>query len=222
MAVGLVKGLVMDTSSRSRLVPTLYLSDWRTFRGLTQRQLAERSGVALTSINEIETGKRTPRSSTLKRLATALQTEEWNLYNPARSSNGIMLEVEQIIERLGKAVMEISIQGPHGGSFADGLAGWKAMQDENATDIQGWAEEAIVFLIPLWLRLRQLESESVPKVDAQHDALIMSHALQYRIREWESRGVPSDVAEALLRAQIRAINMAAADANGDHDLIPAS
>jgi transcriptional regulator with XRE-family HTH domain len=198
---------------------TLYLTDWRLFRNMTQRELAERSGVALTSINEIETGKRQPRPSTLRRLASALQTEDWNLSSPAHSSYGIVPEAARTIERLGKAAREISIQGNHGGRLADALddlgEGWGG----HTSQLQDWAEEALVLLIPFWLRLRQLDTAAAPRADAQQAALNLSGAMPWRIQELKSRGMPPDVAEALLRAEVRAITMGAADPNGGHDAI---
>lgn len=44
----------------------------RKERGLTQSDLADRSGVAFRSIQDIELGKRTPRADTIEMLAQAL------------------------------------------------------------------------------------------------------------------------------------------------------
>ncbi len=44
----------------------------RKKKGLSLRQLAEKSGVAFGAINRIELGKTTPRLETLERLAKAL------------------------------------------------------------------------------------------------------------------------------------------------------
>lgn len=44
----------------------------RTRLGLTQEQVAERSGVHATEVSRIEAGKRDPQVSTLVRLAKAL------------------------------------------------------------------------------------------------------------------------------------------------------
>jgi transcriptional regulator with XRE-family HTH domain len=41
--------------------------------GLTQEQVAERSGVHATEVSRIEGGKRDPKVSTLERLATAVE-----------------------------------------------------------------------------------------------------------------------------------------------------
>jgi DNA-binding XRE family transcriptional regulator len=45
---------------------------WRKHRGLTQHQLAKKTGVAKGYISQIENGKRTPSISVLKAIAAAL------------------------------------------------------------------------------------------------------------------------------------------------------
>jgi transcriptional regulator with XRE-family HTH domain len=49
------------------------LRDARKRLGLTQEQVAERSGVHATEVSRIEGGKRDPKVSTLERLAVALE-----------------------------------------------------------------------------------------------------------------------------------------------------
>lgn len=49
------------------------LRDARKRLGLTQEQVAERSGVHPTEVSRIEAGKRDPRVSTLLRLAEAVE-----------------------------------------------------------------------------------------------------------------------------------------------------
>ena len=48
------------------------LRQWREQRLLTQAELAQRSGVAETTINRIENGRHEPRFSTIRKLAAAL------------------------------------------------------------------------------------------------------------------------------------------------------
>ncbi len=77
----------------------LRIAGWREYRNMTQRELAQHSGVALTTINEIETGKRRPRPSTLRRIASALSTDDWNLYkHPKDSMGGAIPEAAMAIE----------------------------------------------------------------------------------------------------------------------------
>jgi transcriptional regulator with XRE-family HTH domain len=47
--------------------------------GLTQEDVAERSGVHSTEVSRIEAGKRDPRVSTLRRLAKAVEVEPGQL-----------------------------------------------------------------------------------------------------------------------------------------------
>lgn len=51
----------------------------RTRLGLTQEQVAERSGVHATEVSRIEAGKRDPQVSTLVRLAKAVDVEPGEL-----------------------------------------------------------------------------------------------------------------------------------------------
>lgn len=51
----------------------------REAQGLTQEQVAERSGVHATEVSRIEAGKRDPKVSTLLRLAAALETSPGSL-----------------------------------------------------------------------------------------------------------------------------------------------
>lgn len=55
------------------------LRDARKRLGLTQEEVAERSGVHPTEISRIESGKRDPRASTLRRLARALEVRPGEL-----------------------------------------------------------------------------------------------------------------------------------------------
>ncbi len=47
----------------------------RRSKGLTQQELAKQSGVSQYTITEVETGRREPRPSTLRKLAEALDVE---------------------------------------------------------------------------------------------------------------------------------------------------
>lgn len=63
-----------------------YLKYWRTRRGLTQQELADRAGYHLNSINRWEKGHRDPRSGDIKKLCRALDVNETELMSgPART-----------------------------------------------------------------------------------------------------------------------------------------
>lgn len=51
------------------------LKVWREYRGMTLASLAEVCGVSAPAISQIETGKREPSASLLKRLAAALSCD---------------------------------------------------------------------------------------------------------------------------------------------------
>jgi transcriptional regulator with XRE-family HTH domain len=55
------------------------LREARIRLGLTQEQVAQRSGVHATEVSRIEAGKRDPQVSTLRRLAEAVQVKPGEL-----------------------------------------------------------------------------------------------------------------------------------------------
>ena len=67
----------MIERSRSTPLPALAAHRWR--RGLTQRQLAELSGVAHTTVQRLETLRRGAYPQTLRKLALALRVEPEDL-----------------------------------------------------------------------------------------------------------------------------------------------
>jgi HTH-type transcriptional regulator, competence development regulator len=62
------------------------LAELRERRALTLRELAEMSGVAADTINQIELGHRKPRPSTLRKLARALEVNVEELMPPKASA----------------------------------------------------------------------------------------------------------------------------------------
>jgi transcriptional regulator with XRE-family HTH domain len=52
----------------------LRLKEWRESRGFSQRELARNAGLALSTINELETGKREPNWKTMRKLGAAFDT----------------------------------------------------------------------------------------------------------------------------------------------------
>ena len=73
----------MGTRVKSRLKSPQkrrhFIKEWRKHRGLTQEQLAERIGVAVSTISQIETMKQGYSQPTLEALADALQCEPADL-----------------------------------------------------------------------------------------------------------------------------------------------
>jgi len=71
----------MGTRVKSRLKPRRrhFIKEWRKFRGLTQEQLAERVGVAISSISQLETMKQGYSQPTLEAIADALNCEPADL-----------------------------------------------------------------------------------------------------------------------------------------------
>lgn len=57
--------------------------------GWTVRELAQRAGIAASSVTDMELGSRTPRTDTVERLAAALKVERcWLAYGDGRAPEG--------------------------------------------------------------------------------------------------------------------------------------
>ena len=69
------KGLLVDLESRLNLEVGRRLRERRTGGGLTLKQLANRTGLSVSLISQIELGKSAASMSTLHKLATALQVQ---------------------------------------------------------------------------------------------------------------------------------------------------
>lgn len=65
-----------------------HLAAWRQFRGLTQRQLAEKSGVTRENIAYLETRPQPPTPQTVRKLAAALECEPHELFFSPLESGG--------------------------------------------------------------------------------------------------------------------------------------
>ena|GEM_PF-2149809 len=71
---------------------TIMLKEWRTYRGLSQYKLSERSGVDRNTIIALEAGKQPPRTGTMARLAAALDARPYELVAapPVLDRNAVM------------------------------------------------------------------------------------------------------------------------------------
>ena len=69
------KGLLVDLETRLNQVVGQRLRDRRTAEGLTLKQLANRTGLSVSLISQIELGKSAASMSTLHKLSTALQVK---------------------------------------------------------------------------------------------------------------------------------------------------
>lgn len=168
-----------------------YVTQWRVARNLTQRELAARTGLALSTINEIETGKRTPRPATLRRLASALETEDCNLYNHPGDSYSIVPDAVRLIARIGELERSISLSGNDG----KGLANFYAAEAVDIEDADGWhqaeqlrddAAEGVTLLIDFWEQLGGLLRDYAPTPEAR--ALAESGRV-YQLGEWRRMGM---------------------------------
>jgi transcriptional regulator with XRE-family HTH domain len=77
----------------------------RKERGWSQRELSKRAGVNAATVNHAETGKRTPETHTLQKLAKALDVDISDLLGATRSQDGLVTFIEQQI-KLATQVIE--------------------------------------------------------------------------------------------------------------------
>lgn len=82
MAVNIVgfQNLSMaQTKQRPRQRRRIFLKEWRKFRGLTQEQLAEKVGMVVSNISQLEQGRQGYSKEGLEALAGALNCEPGHL-----------------------------------------------------------------------------------------------------------------------------------------------
>jgi transcriptional regulator with XRE-family HTH domain len=168
-----------------------YIAQWRAARNLTQRELAARTGLSLTTINEIETGKRKPRPTTLRRLASALETEDWNLYNHPGDSSGGLPDAVRLIARVGELGRSITL----GGNDGKDLANCYTAEAVELADADGWhraehlrsdAAEGITLLVDFWEQLSVLLRDAAPTPEAR---ALAESARAYQLAEWRRMGI---------------------------------
>lgn len=78
-----------------------HLAAWRESARLTQRALAKRAELAVTTVNEIETGKRQPNWKTLRKLSDVYEVSVASLLKPPPPSDAI--EGERVLYHLMRA-----------------------------------------------------------------------------------------------------------------------
>lgn len=76
------RGALLTARPMDVLEGVHHLAAWRESAWLTQRELAKRAGLAVTTVNEIETGKRQPNWKTLRKLAEVYEVAVVSLLKP--------------------------------------------------------------------------------------------------------------------------------------------
>lgn len=167
------------------------LARWRKVRGLTQRDLAKKAGVALTTINEIETGKRTPRPATLRQIAGALQLQDWELHNDPSDEDEAVIQVLRAVNQLDNAFTSAQIDGLDGRGFAHRYRYFLDLhggeyEGDNGLDV--WTAlggTVLASLFGFWQELgRLLEEQADDQTRAE-----MQFALSHWLPEMECAGV---------------------------------
>lgn len=79
--------------------PVYFFRAWRKFRGLTQEQVAERVGMAASSISQLETGKQGFTDKTLADFAVALNCDPGDLLSRDPNVEGAVVDLLRLIRR---------------------------------------------------------------------------------------------------------------------------
>lgn len=79
----------LDQSRRNRH----YVREWRKYRHLTQEQLADRLGVATSTISQLETGKQGYSQAILEALADALSCQPADLLRRDPNKEGEIVDL---------------------------------------------------------------------------------------------------------------------------------
>lgn len=80
------------------------IKSFRNLKEITQKQLAELTGISETSIKKYETGKRNPKTEQIKKIASALETDENLFYDidllnlPLVTTGDVMAVLFQLFE----------------------------------------------------------------------------------------------------------------------------
>ena len=121
---------------------TTHLNEWRRWAGLSQRELAEKAGVAATTVNEVETGKRQPRPATLRKLAAAFDVDPRALSRPPDAPDVGVARIREAHDRLLAALNDANL------TPAKIAQGWVALEDggndkagfvwDEVREVRGW------------------------------------------------------------------------------------
>lgn len=168
-----------------------YIAQWRAVRGLTQRELAAQTGMALSTINQIETGKSKPQPTTLRRLARALGIEIWRLYSYPGDSYSVVPDAAPLIARLGELARAAALDGKDG----NGLAAIYVSETVDVADADGWhraeqlradAAAGITLLLGFWEELGRILLEHAPMPEAR---ALAESGRAYQLAEWRRLGM---------------------------------
>ena len=84
---------------------TFYFRAWRKHRNLTQEQLAERVGMSVSSVSQIETGAQGFTDGTLMAFADALQVDPGDLLSRNPETEGMIVDLMRLIRLKGESVV---------------------------------------------------------------------------------------------------------------------
>ncbi|MCL2264969.1 MAG: helix-turn-helix transcriptional regulator [Treponema sp.] len=80
-----------------REILALNLKEYRRKIGYTQEKLAEKAGISANYLSMVEISRKFPTPEMLDRLAETLGIQTFQLFDPAATTDGALLHLEQVI-----------------------------------------------------------------------------------------------------------------------------
>jgi transcriptional regulator with XRE-family HTH domain len=192
-----------------------FIEEWRTYRGLSLRELALRAGVELRILFELEIDQSTPDLALLRKLAVALEVEDEELFSsPHDPEHGAVQEAARVLHRLGQVAQTYR---DHGGAGLGYQFSRRRLTLDPETLLDA-TEEALQLLIPLWLDLHAYQTAGADD-DGEH-ATTMIAGESFYAKNLTQGGVPADLAEALSRAVSQRLAEVLSEVTGKPILTP--
>lgn len=85
-------------TTKPQQTPRHFIREWRKFRDLTQQQLADRIGSAVSTISQLENGQQGYSQALLEALAEALSCETWDLLHVDPNKEGEVIDLTRMLK----------------------------------------------------------------------------------------------------------------------------
>jgi len=89
--------------------PRYYFRAWRKYRGLTQEQLAERVGMSVSSVSQVETGKQGFTDESLSSFAVALDCTPGDLLSRDPNIDSAIFDLMALIRQKDAAAPVLAL-----------------------------------------------------------------------------------------------------------------
>jgi transcriptional regulator with XRE-family HTH domain len=91
-----------------RAVLSQNIKNYRTYRSLSQADLAEKAGISITFLSNIERGNKWPYPETLTNIAQALEIEVYELFKPDSTTidDTAKVKINSLVNDISASVQE--------------------------------------------------------------------------------------------------------------------